>query len=584
MQLGRESDASFEVYVGALAAGTGVRLEHGVERVRIGEREDRCEVFGGVRDGGSFPCVDGCHRVVREDVWPFEAAVGHAGCEPPEGHLLQCAFPPGQQPGRYVAGARGPVEGHQPAGAVGVRVVGGQPGFLDYLGVDVVQAGERDSDAAGQIRSGVQLAPDGRRTLQHRVHADGGALEGRCGARDLRDRERNPAGQQAQQAGRRFQCSARGGVEGSAYDPGFLGFVSDQGILVLGTDKGRQRLDAHGAQTRSRSVGQGSEGEGGAQHVPHGMPNAGRSLGPVPATPSSLSDLVLSRTTLDRAGHRRADVDLFTNLLASSDTRIIDLYGDSAVVRNEYLVLRAPEPADADRFAVFLGVDRGTDIVALDRPGEEPPADALSLRGAGMDLNVHDVGIFTTALGILNWQRTQGFCPLCGAPAEVVDAGWGRRCTNDGTNQYPRTDAAVIMAVIDQDDRLLLARGVRFGAETKRMSVLAGFVEPGESLENAVAREVLEEVGVTVSQVQFKGDQPWPFPASLMVGFVARASTTDLVLQAEEIADARWFSRAELATALQDGSIGVPPGLSIARHLIEDWFGGPLPEAAGGQW
>lgn len=314
------------------------------------------------------------------------------------------------------------------------------------------------------------------------------------------------------------------------------------------------------------------------------MPKAGRSLGPVPATPSSLSDLVLSRTTLDRAGHRRADVDLFTDLLASPDTGIIDLYGDCAVVREDHLVLRAPEPADAGRFAVFLGVDRGTDVVALDRVGEEPPSGALSLRAAGMDLDVHDVGIFTTALGILNWQRTQGFCSLCGHPSEVVDAGWGRRCSNDGLNQYPRTDAAVIMSVIDQDDRLLLARGVRFGAETTRMSVLAGFVEPGESLENAVAREVLEEVGVTVSQVAFKGDQPWPFPASLMVGFAARATTTDLVLQVDEIADARWFSRSELAAALLDGSIGVPPSLSIARHLIEDWYGGPLPEAAGQQW
>jgi len=331
-------------------------------------------------------------------------------------------------------------------------------------------------------------------------------------------------------------------------------------------------------------VGQGSESEDGTQHVPHGMPNAGRSLGPVPATPSSLSDLVLSRTALDRAGHRRCDVDLLKNLLASADARVIDLYGENAVVHDDALVLRPPEPADAERFAVFLGVDRGIDIIAIDRLAEQAPEDARSLRAVGMDLDVHDAGVLTTALGIMNWQRTQGFCPHCGQPAEVVEAGWGRRCTKDGTNRYPRTDAAVIMSVIDDEDRLLLARGVRFGAETKRMSVLAGFVEPGESLEHAVAREVHEEVGVTVSQVQYRGDQPWPFPASLMVGFAARATTTDLVLQVDEIADARWFSRSELATALDDGSLGVPPGLSIARHLIEDWYGGPLPEAAGQQW
>lgn len=314
------------------------------------------------------------------------------------------------------------------------------------------------------------------------------------------------------------------------------------------------------------------------------MRNAGRSLGPVPATPTTLSDLVLSRSTLDRASERRRDVDLLPTLLGDSSTRVLDLYGESAVVREDRLILRAPEPADTDRLAVFLGAADGVDVVVVDRIGDDAPEDAMTMRAVGMDLTVHDVGILTTALGILNWQRTQGFCPRCGHPTVVSEAGWGRHCAHDGREQYPRTDAAVIMSVIDADDRLLLARGTRFGAATNRMSVLAGFVEPGESLEHAVAREVLEEVGVTVQQVQFRGDQPWPFPASLMVGFAARATSTRLVLQAEEIADARWFSRAELAAALGDGTLGVPPSLSIARHLIEEWYGGPLPEAAGERW
>ncbi len=305
----------------------------------------------------------------------------------------------------------------------------------------------------------------------------------------------------------------------------------------------------------------------------------------MPATPTtSLSDLVLSRTTLDRAAHRRREPGLLQGLLCNPLTQVLDVYSDRVFVHEDHVVLRSPDPADAARLAIFLGVDSGSDVVAVDRRDDEPPEDTVSMREVGLHLAVRDVGILTTALGILNWQRTQGFCPRCGQPAEVSESGWGRTCTQDGTEHYPRTDAAVIMSVIDDDDRLLLARGTRFGGQVNRMSVLAGFVEPGESLEHAVAREVYEEVGVQVTQVDFRGDQPWPFPASLMVGFAARATTTRLVLDPSEIAAARWFSHAELADGLRAGSLGVPPSLSIARHLIEDWYGGPLPEAAGEGW
>ncbi|MDQ2853073.1 NAD(+) diphosphatase [Dermatophilaceae bacterium Sec6.4] len=304
----------------------------------------------------------------------------------------------------------------------------------------------------------------------------------------------------------------------------------------------------------------------------------------MPATPTSLSDLVLSRTSLDRASHRRNEPELVRQLLANPATQVLDVFGDRASVARDHVVLRPPVDDDCSRLAIFLGVDAGADVVAVDRGDDEAPEDAVTMREVGLHLPVRDVGILTTALGILNWQRTQGFCPRCGAPAQVSQAGWGRSCTREGSEQYPRTDAAVIMSVVDEDDRLLLARGTRFGAQTNRMSVLAGFVEPGESLEHAVAREVLEEVGVTVSQVQFRGDQPWPFPASLMVGFAAHATSTDLVLDPSEIEAAQWFSRAELADALVDRTLGVPPSLSIARHLIEDWYGGPLPQAAGERW
>jgi NAD+ diphosphatase len=144
----------------------------------------------------------------------------------------------------------------------------------------------------------------------------------------------------------------------------------------------------------------------------------------------------------------------------------------------------------------------------------------------------------------------------------------------EGSEHYPRTDVAVIMSVVDEDDRLLLAQGAGWG--TGRYSVLAGFLEPGESLAAAVAREVREEVGLEVTDVEYLGDQPWPFPTSLMVGFTARAAHTDaagLRLQEGEIADARWFTRDEVRAAIADGSLGVSARLSIARRLVERWLG-----------
>jgi NAD+ diphosphatase len=193
----------------------------------------------------------------------------------------------------------------------------------------------------------------------------------------------------------------------------------------------------------------------------------------------------------------------------------------------------------------------------------------------GVELDDRDAGLLTTALGLLNWHRAHGHCPRCGTPTEPAQGGWLRRCPHDGSEHYPRTDPAVIMSVVDEHDRLLLARGPQWA--TRRYSVLAGFVEPGETLEAAVAREVREEVGVTVTDVCFLGNQPWPFPSSLMLGFTARALGTDLVLQEDEIAEARWVTREELLAEIGDGSTGVAGRLSIARSLIEHWLGQAIP-------
>ncbi|MDO5662805.1 MAG: NAD(+) diphosphatase, partial [Brachybacterium sp.] len=222
-------------------------------------------------------------------------------------------------------------------------------------------------------------------------------------------------------------------------------------------------------------------------------------------------------------------------------------------------------------------------IIALDLPEpsaelDDPGFDLRELRRVATSLDHEDAGLALTAVAMGAWHRSMRHCPRCGAPLEAEEAGWVLRCTEEGTQNFPRTDPAVIMAVRDGRDRLLLARNARFRGTFH--SVLAGFVEPGETLEAAVAREVAEEVGVLVEEVEYAGSQPWPFPRSLMLGFRAWARTDQdavLDLQDEEIAEAAWYTREEVTAALAEGRLSVPSTASIARGLIEDWYGGPLP-------
>ena len=181
----------------------------------------------------------------------------------------------------------------------------------------------------------------------------------------------------------------------------------------------------------------------------------------------------------------------------------------------------------------------------------DPAADGwLTLRQAGEALGARDAGVFTTALALANWHATHRYCPRCGAPTEPTQAGWVRRCERDGSEHYPRTDPAVIMSVVDPDDRLLLGRGAHW--PEGRFSVLAGFVEPGESFEAAVAREVAEEVGVTVDEARYLGNQPWPFPSSVMIGFAATTRETELTIDPVEMAEARWVTREEYRDLLRE--------------------------------
>jgi NAD+ diphosphatase len=172
----------------------------------------------------------------------------------------------------------------------------------------------------------------------------------------------------------------------------------------------------------------------------------------------------------------------------------------------------------------------------------------------------------------MHWHARHHFCGVCGYPTQSAEAGHVRRCTNPtcGASHFPRTDPAVIMLVHDGGDRVILGRQAQWPPGMH--SVLAGFVEPGENLEEAVTREVAEEVGIAVTDVRYQSSQPWPFPASIMLGFTARALATDLQLSDDELETARWYTRAELRASPESESFRLPRRDSIARRLVEDWL------------
>ncbi|MCB1301045.1 MAG: NAD(+) diphosphatase [Tetrasphaera sp.] len=319
-----------------------------------------------------------------------------------------------------------------------------------------------------------------------------------------------------------------------------------------------------------------------------------------------LGEIPLSAAGLDRRAERRGQAGLVAGLLADPATLVLPVAagrapGRQAVVREQdagagsrlvdadgvthdvlptpagalsaaapRLAWRAPEAGDTAYDAVYLGEADGCSRLALLLPPDQAGDGWFTLRGEGADLEPVDAEALTTGVALANWHATHTHCPRCGAETEIANAGWTRRCPADGSEHFPRTDPAVIMAVIDADDRLLLARHPNW--PEGRLSVLAGFVEPGESLEMAVAREVFEEVGVVVRDVRYLGDQPWPFPNSLMLGFEARADDPTLVLNETEIAEAFWVTREEYHAKVDEGAWGGGTSLSISRRLILRWL------------
>jgi len=296
-----------------------------------------------------------------------------------------------------------------------------------------------------------------------------------------------------------------------------------------------------------------------------------------------LQDLALARFTVDRAATTRINPNWIEDAWNDSRTRIL-LVNESKIPVTDDLspIFIAPSSfpvalEDLREATVLLGVDDDHTYIALwgykDHLGE---AVWVSLRDFGATMSARDVGLAITATALATWHATHSFCPLCGGTTQLIQAGWARHCAVDDKTHFPRTEPAMIVAVEDDQERILLGR--RTGWEPSWFSALAGFVEAGESCEAAVVREVLEESGIRVDpeSLRYLGSQPWPFPASLMMGYRAKALTTEVELHDDEMHEVKWFSRAEFEQACNTGDLKLPNPTSIAWRLIENWYGQEL--------
>lgn len=290
---------------------------------------------------------------------------------------------------------------------------------------------------------------------------------------------------------------------------------------------------------------------------------------------------------LDRAANLRGDSNWLADRLCAPESRILPVWhsqnlivtGDSVslveldithietLLTDENVPILLGQVGDATYFAIDVShVENPAEHDVLGQHGE-----FADLRQVGPVMSREEGNLLAYARGIDFWHQRHRYCGVCGAPTRSEAAGHQRRCTNAdcAVVQFPRTDTACIVLVY-HDDSIILARAERF--PPRMQSVLAGFLEPGESLEDCVAREVFEEVGVKVADVTYQSSQPWPFPASLMVGFRARAQNTDLHPDPIELVTAGWHSRAELKAITPQSDLQLPRTDSIARRLIEDWL------------
>lgn len=337
------------------------------------------------------------------------------------------------------------------------------------------------------------------------------------------------------------------------------------------------------------------------QELPH-APDS--SAAPALLAANHLRDTLLPvrPALMDRGSAERTRPGMVDDLLAAPGTRAIVLAGRQGLVSGNSLFMGSARSlleslsaaGSAPDLVIYLGsalpaaeLPAGTELLLFvlnepARPGTAGiPAEATwaGFRDVAAGLGPTDTALFVEASAIANWHAVHTHCPRCGSSTRVEAGGWMRRCPVDDSEHYPRTDPAIIVTVVGPDGRLLLGGGGP--ADAKNYSTLAGFVEPGESLEQAVVREIFEEVGVRVTACQYLGSQSWPFPASLMLGFTAVTGDTEATPDGVEVTRARWFSREELQEAVLSGEITISSRLSIARALIEHWFGGRIQDLTG---
>jgi NAD+ diphosphatase len=297
--------------------------------------------------------------------------------------------------------------------------------------------------------------------------------------------------------------------------------------------------------------------------------------------------LPLAQTVIDRDGISRDGAELFDLLWLEPETRIILLNNGKTLIEDNSLKLFTTEQATAGKYRVYLGrtntnfegMREGTALVLSvlsDNAARELEPDETKwheLRRTGAGLSPSHATLFTQALAIHNWHETHQFCPACGEVTIMRQGGWSRLCIKEDRELFPRTDAAVIVSIIDDQDRILL--GSQGAWQQNRWSVLAGFVEAAESLESAVLREMFEEAGILVNEPKYLGSQAWPYPYSLMLGFTAKVDSSNeassIKADGVEISKLRWFSKAELIAEAEN--IYLPSKISIARSLIENWLG-----------